>query len=284
MLRIRTLRHSDIPSAIRLCDQERWGVTRSDLERILRLDSRGSFIACDDERKVGLATSTSYGKKLAWIGNVVVDRSYRGKAIGRELVQHTLRYLKRRHVRHVALYCFEKNLRFYEHIGFIRETAFVRLTRKGKRTNFSIPAQSPNYRRRLNQLVTMDRRAFGADRSKLLRLVIGDEIGFWIARSNDSRINSYMIIRKYDDMCEFGPWNSLNPRKNELRWILRQALNEANGRPVEISTLRSNRMILKLLQDHGFRVLRQGYRMFYGERPRIGDDRAQCALGFLDKG
>lgn len=284
MLEIRTMRHSDIPFAIKLCDQERWGVTQDDFERILRLDLRGSFIAFDGTQKLGLATSTSYGKKLAWIGNVVVDRNYRGRAIGRRLVEHTIRYLKRRRVRHVALYCFEKNRLFYERLGFVRETAFVRLKRNGQRANFLIDTRSYDHTPRLNQLLTIDRRAFGADRSKLIRLVTGEKIGFWIVPLNDSEFNSYMMVRKYEDMCEFGPWSAVKPRRNELREMLRKALNEANGRPVEISSLRSNRMVLGLLQDHGFWILRHGYRMFYGERPHIGDNRAQCALGFLDKG
>jgi len=284
MLEIRTMRHSDIPFAIKLCDQERWGVTQDDLERILRLDLRGSFIAIDGARKLGLATSTSYGKKLAWIGNVVVDRYYRGRAIGHRLVEHTLRYLKRRRVRHVALYCFEKNRLFYERIGFVRETAFVRLKRNGKRAHFLIAPRSFDHTPRLNQLLIIDRRAFGADRSKLIKLVTGEKVGFWIVPSNDSKFNSCMMVRRYTDMCEFGPWSAVKPRRDELREMLRKALNEANGQPVEISSLRSNRMVLGLLRDHGFHVLREGYRMFYGERPHIGDDRAQCALGFLDKG
>ena len=284
MLRIRPLRHGDIPVAIKLCDQERWQVTRTDLERILRLDPMSSFLAYDGTRRLGLATSTSYGKRLAWIGNVIVDRQYRGRAIGRELVQYTLRYLKRRSIRHIALYCFEKNLRFYERLGFMREATFARLARKGKPTNFQIPAQNLNYTYRLKELASIDRRAFGADRSKLLRFVIGDKTGFWIVRSKGSRIKSCMMVRKYEDMCEFGPWNSLSCSKDELSGMLRQALNEANDRPVEISVLRSNSVILRLLGDNAFRVLKKGYRMFYGERPRLGDDHMQCALGFLDKG
>jgi len=284
MFRIRPIRHSDIPFAIRLCDQERWQVTRTDLNRILRLDSRGSFLACEGSRRLGMATSTSYGKKLAWIGNVIVDRKYRGETIGRELVQHTLRYLKRRSIRHVALYCFAKNLRFYERLGFMSEATFARLSRIGKRTNFQTPAQGLNYTCRAEEVVSMDRRAFGADRSKLLKFVIRDKTGFWIVQSKDSRMSSCMMIRRYDGMCEFGPWNSLSSSKEELSAMLHGALNEAYGRPVEISALRSNSLVLRLLRDNGFLVIREGYRMFYSERPHLGDDHMQCALGFLDKG
>lgn len=284
MLQTRTLRSSDIPFAIKLCDQEKWGVTRDDFERILRLDPKGSFIAYDGARRLGLATSTSYGRKLAWIGNVIVDRNSRGKEIGRRLVEHAISYLQRIHVQHVALYCFEENLTFYKRMGFAKEAPFVRLRRKGKPANFHLSALGFDCSPRLDQLLAIDRRAFGADRSKLIRLVIAKKIGFWIVPSYSSKIRSCMMVRKYKDMCEFGPWISLEPRRNELVEMLRRALNETEARPVEISALHKNRQVLTLLRDHGFQVLREGYRMFYGERPHVGDDRAQCALGFLDKG
>lgn len=284
MLQIRTMRGSDIPFAIRLCDQDKWGVTRDDLERILRLDRKGSFVAYDGARTLGLATSTSYGSKLAWIGNVIVDRNYRGKEIGRRLVEHTVSYLKRRRVRHMALYCFEENVKFYKRLGFVQEASFVRLKRKGKTANFRPSAVNFEDTPRLNQLLAIDRLAFGADRSELIRLVIAKKIGFWIARSTGSKIRSCMMVRKYEDMCEFGPWISVNANRDELTETLRRALNDAEGRLVEISSLRKNRQVLTLLRIHGFSVLREGYRMFYGEKPHIGDDRAQCALGFLDKG
>jgi ribosomal protein S18 acetylase RimI-like enzyme len=284
MLQFRTMRNSDISFAISLCDREKWGVTRDDFERILRLDPKGSFIAYDDARRLGLVTSTSYGRKLAWIGNVVVDKNSRGREIGHRLVEFAVSYLRKRRVQHVALYCFKESLGFYERLGFVKEAAFVRLKRKGKQAHFRLATFSFDDRPRLAQLLAIDKRAFGADRSKLVRLVIADRVGFWIAMSDGSNIRSCMMVRKYDDVCEFGPWISMKPRTDELREMLRRALNETDGRSVEVSSLRSNREVLELLRDHGFRVLREGYRMFYGERAHVGDDRAQCALGFLDKG
>jgi len=284
MLQVRSMHKSDVPFAIRLCSQEKWGVTRYDLERILQLDPAGSFIASEGARRLGLATSTSYGKTLAWIGNVIVDRNARGKEIGRILVERTINHLKRKHIRHVALYCFKENLSFYKRLGFVGDARFLRLRRKAKRADSRLFDSRFDDARRLNQLLAMDRVAFGADRSKLIRLVIAEKLGFFIESSEMFTIKSFLMIRKYKDMCEFGPWVSLKPRGYELTEMLRRALNETEGRPVEISVLQKNVQVLTLLRDHGFRVLNEGCRMFYDEKAHVGDDRAQCALGFLDKG
>jgi hypothetical protein len=83
---------------------------------------------------------------------------------------------------------------------------------------------------------------------------------------------------------EFGPWVAIKPSNDVLRSMLRAALAKTGRNPIEVSCLRNNNRALDLLKAHGFRSIMEGYRMYYEERPHIGDDRSQYALGFLDKG
>ncbi len=85
----------DIPFAVRLTDQEEWGITPSALRRLRRLNPRGCFIAYDGITRTGLTTTTVYGKELAWIGNVIVDGEHRGKHIGQSLVEHAVAFLQK---------------------------------------------------------------------------------------------------------------------------------------------------------------------------------------------
>src|SRR5271157_902360 len=137
MLRIRRMQPDDIPFAVQLTNQEEWGIPPRDFQRILKLDPLGSFIATEGTRRIGLATSASYGSKAAWIGNVVVQKRHRGKHIGQTLVSQTVDYLHRKHVKHVALYCFDENVEFYKKLGFLRGTPFGRLRREGKQVSHS---------------------------------------------------------------------------------------------------------------------------------------------------
>ena len=122
------MRRSDIPFAVQISNAEKWGIPASDFQRILRLDPHGSFIAIQGRKKIGLATSVSFGKEVAWIGNVVVDGRFRGRHLGQLLVIYALTYLKKRHVKHVALYCFDENIGFYSKLGFAKGSPPERTT------------------------------------------------------------------------------------------------------------------------------------------------------------
>jgi predicted N-acetyltransferase YhbS len=272
------MKFDDIPQAIRLTDQEKWGVTHGDLLRILKLDPRGSFIATMGLRKVGLVTTTRYGRKLAWIGNVIVDRSYRGAHIGQSLVQAALNDLQTSKATHVALYCFDENVKFYRKLGFVRDAPFVRLRRKSTRTPPTSVAHLVRRGPSLGEVLSMDRRAFGADRSRLIRMVLGSKAGRCLGSSN-----SYLLIKVSKEMYEIGPWVCSKQPKAQAREMLDLALRMTGGKPIEVSCLRKH-PAYGLFRKRGFRVISHGYRMYLGKIPRIGDPAANFALGFLDKG
>ncbi len=284
MLKIRKMRNEDIQFAIRLSNQEKWGVTRGDLTRILQLDPRGSFIAVYGSRRVGLLTTTSYGRKLAWIGNVIVDRKHRGNHIGRTLVQNAIEHLQTTKVKHIGLYCFDENVRFYRRLGFVRDASFVRLHRRPKPYHPS-PFQgkaAPSLS--LRELLSADRKAFGADRSRLIQMILRTKAGWYLGAANSASARSYMLVKKYRDMFEFGPWVCIRPQKDEPRQMLRLVLGKTAEKSIEVSCLRNHRNAFLLLRRNGFDVVRHGYRMYLDNIPRIGDTGANYALGFLDKG
>jgi ribosomal protein S18 acetylase RimI-like enzyme len=278
MLQIRRMRFDDIPHTLRLTDQEKWGVTRSDLLRILKLDPRGSFIAAMGLRRVGFVTTTRYGRKLAWIGNVIVDRNHRGAHIGQSLVQIALEYLQKSNVKHIALYCFDENVRFYRRLGFVRDAPFVRLRRKSTRAPPTSLAHLGHRGPPLGGVLSLDRRAFGADRSKLIRMVLRSKSGRYLGSSD-----SYLLVKESKEMYEIGPWVCSRQPKAQASEMLDLALRMIGGKPIEVSCLR-NHQAYGLFRKRGFRVMSQGYRMYLGRVARIGDPAANFALGFLDKG
>jgi predicted N-acetyltransferase YhbS len=283
MLQIRTMRFEDIPFAIRLTDQEKWGVTRSDLTRILKLNPAGSFIANEGPRRVGLITTTRYGRKLAWIGNVIVDRKHRGKRIGHSLVQKAVEYLQRSKAEHIALYCFNENVTFYRRLGFVSDAPFVRLRRKTKPFP-STPLASAAYQRLpLRSVLASDKKAFGADRSKLIRMVLRTRTAWYFGFSNGPNASSYLLVKKFKDMFELGPWVCIDPPNGQPREMLSLALARITGKPVEVSCFQHH-PAFALLRKNGFRTMSHGYRMFFGKISRIDKREANYALGFLDKG
>jgi len=278
------MRAADIPFAVQLSDQENWGTTRNDFSRLLRLNPSGCFIAYEGTKRVGLTTATLYGKTLAWIGNVIVDRHYRGKSIGPALVEHAVTFIERSRVRHVALYCFAEHVRFYERLGFVRDAQFFRMRRRPRSVETTVNVSVSHPAPSLTDVLRADKLVFGADRSRLVRDVLDKKAGWYIGSIDGNGHLCYLFVREYADMCEIGPWACIDPPRGEAKMMLSRAIREVGTLPVEASCLRMNRDAHAMMTQAGFRVIREGYRMFLESRARIGNDRAQFALGFLDKG
>jgi N-acetylglutamate synthase-like GNAT family acetyltransferase len=272
---------TDIPFAIRLTNLEGWGITTTDFERIIRLDPTGSFIVCLGKKRVGMVTTTSYGKEMAWIGNVVVKEVARGRHIGQRLVEHAVAYLRGSGIRKIALYCMWKNVRFYEKLGFVRDVRFVRLHRKAQYRYDSKRDRDFGNSSLLTSMLAVDKKAFGADRSKLLRLLLTDDRHGVIFDSNN---RSFLVVKTYSEMSEFGPWVGTTSFDDNDGKLIKHITNRYGRKPIEASCLVSNRKVLNVLKRDGFRVTNVGYRMCYARKQRIGCDQVNFLLGFLDKG
>ena len=283
MLRIRRMRRDDINFAVRLADQEDWGIPARDFERILLLDPRGSFVAMENEKRVGLATTTSYGTQIAWIGNVVVEKSRRGKHIGQALVKHAIGYLEKKRVARVALYSFDENIEFYRKLGFKVGQRFARFRRKGRPTLRLSNERRERKTMRRSAMLTMDRKAFGADRSRLVVNLLDSGAAHYLGYSA-GLMRSYIIAKDYADMCELGPWVSFGLRRAELEAMLRFVLSTTKSKPIEIACPLTNRRILAMLSRFDFHTMKKGHMMCYRRLSKLGRPKAIVAYGFLDKG
>lgn len=283
MLRIRKMRRGDITFAVRLSDQEDWGIPARDFERILGLDPRGSFIGMENERRVGLATTSSYGKQIAWIGNIVVERSRRGKHIGQALVKHAIGYLEKKRVARVALYSFDENIEFYRKLGFVVGPRFARFRREGRPTLGAATEPSNHKTMPKSALLAMDKKAFGADRTRLITNLLNSGSAWYLGSSTRSK-RSYLLAKNYADMYEIGPWISFGLRRTELQSMLRLVLNKTKSRPIEIACPLTNHNVLATLSKSHFRTIKKGHMMCYRQLSKIGHSNAIVAYGFLDKG
>jgi hypothetical protein len=130
-------------------------------------------------------------------------------------------------------------------------------------------------------MLTVDKRAFGADRSKLLRLLLTENRHGVIF---DSDNKSFLVVKTYKEMSEFGPWVGTAPYDENDGELIKHITSQYRGKPIEASCLVSNRRVLNGLKRDGFRVTNVGFRMWYAKKQKIGYDQANFLLGFLDKG
>jgi predicted N-acetyltransferase YhbS len=75
------------------------------------------FVACHDDRVVGVASSASFGR-TGWLGNVAVDDDLRGQGLGRELSQTAVDCLRHAGAETVLLTATQLGQPIYERLGF----------------------------------------------------------------------------------------------------------------------------------------------------------------------
>jgi GNAT superfamily N-acetyltransferase len=95
MVHIRPLTAADLPLGLHLSRQAGWNQTEADWRRALALEPDGCFVAELDGTPVGTTTLCLFGP-VAWVAMVLVDASWRGRGVGRALLEHALAYLEGR--------------------------------------------------------------------------------------------------------------------------------------------------------------------------------------------
>src|SRR6185295_3799477 len=101
--RIRALVEADLAAAQRLREQAGWNQSDDDWRRLLAWDQDGCWVAEMGGEVVGTTAVICYGRRIAWIGMVLVDEAHRRQGIGGRLLRHALAYLERLGVQTVAL-------------------------------------------------------------------------------------------------------------------------------------------------------------------------------------
>ena len=192
---IRLLAESDVIEAMRLKAAAGWNQTEGDWLRLLRLCPRGCFAATSGNRLVGTTTTTVYGRELAWVGMVLVDPEFRRRGIATALVRAALDGLDAAGVATVKLDATPEGAPVYEALGFEAELRVERWV--GAVGGKSSPEQVAERAHAPAQIFELDRRAFGADRSELLKALWTESCVTPAASAEgDGRLRGYALARR----------------------------------------------------------------------------------------
>jgi ribosomal protein S18 acetylase RimI-like enzyme len=145
-----------------------WNQTESDWKLLLNLEPEGCFGLECAGHLVATTTLVCYGDRLAWLGMVLTHPEYRRRGFARQLVGYVLKIAESKGIRAIKLDATEQGLPLYESVGFRREQEIERwsgTTRAAASAIPNAPAASPRFE--------LDRKAYGADRTRLLSLLAG---------------------------------------------------------------------------------------------------------------
>lgn len=109
----------DVQLVIDLCSTVEWAAGR-DLDTMRKALQNSTLLvtAWEDSHLVGMARVISDNTYFATIWDVIVNPTYRGRGIGRKLMQKILQHPKLQHFQVVALFSAPGKEGFYEKMGF----------------------------------------------------------------------------------------------------------------------------------------------------------------------
>jgi len=283
MIKVRDMQKSDIDFAKSLTDNEDWGNSIEDWQRLMKVSI--PLIAVDGEESLGVTTAFDYGN-LGMIGNVVVTSESRGKGIGKILLKEAMKRLES--CKSVRVQSRMEVTSFYKELGFLPEGMSTQFRLDADMKSFQpfdvasddniVPAEGY-----WDEILAIDQRQFGADRSQFLK-EINDYLPqcSFVALGEDSSVKGYIMAKGEDSWYEIGPW-VVEPGCKNWQGMLQATVQAIPDKStVEILVPAPNFRIANLLDSIGYNAHSYCMSMFYGED--WPDESNICARGGGDKG
>jgi predicted GNAT family acetyltransferase len=264
-----------------LTDLEGWDYTPADFARLLALSPEGCFAAEDDGQIISVLTTTSYGG-LAFLGAVIVLPAFRGRGLGKLMMEAALEHLSRTGVETVRLNAYANVIPFYEHLGFQREYEVVRW--KGVAPIHTSQGARPAEPADIDALVSLDAPLFGARRDRLIRRLLKEMGDAFLVATARSRLLGYIVGNVSDETCEIGPW-VVTPGRATAAQDLFHGLVAATGcKEVALSGPVRNPDLAPFLREIGFEEVFRTLRMWRGKDAYPGNPAGLWAAAGLEKG
>ena len=284
MIKVRELQESELEFAKSLTDGEEWGNSIEDWQRLLRISI--PLVAYEGDELLGVTTAFDYGN-LGMIGNVVVSSKSRGKGVGKALLKKAMKKLET--CKSVRVHSRMDVTSFYKDLGFMAEgmSTVFRLDANMKSFQpFDVESDKNNIvsaESYWDEIIAMDLRQFGADRSRFLK-ELNDYLPqcSFVALGEDGSVKGFIMAKGEDDWYEIGPWIVEPGCKNWQGLLQATAQAIPDNCTVEIFVPAPNFRVTSLLDSVGYNAHSYCMSMYYGDD--WPDEGNICARGGGDKG
>jgi GNAT superfamily N-acetyltransferase len=260
MIHVRPLTVADLPLGLRLSRQAGWNQLEADWRRFLELQPDGCFVAGWDGIPVGTTTTCIFGQ-VAWIAMVLVDESFRGRGLGKALLERALEFLDRAGVDTVRLDATPLGQPLYERLGFreqYRLARYVGTPSPGPAVNGVERARPEDWA----ALASLDAEVTGTDRRRLLhRLFAENPAAVRMVRRQD-RLTGFLTARPGQRAFQIGPCLAA-PEAGPL--LLLDAWHRHAGQPFFVDIPVSNEQATRVAEANGLTVQRTLTRMCRGQ-------------------
>lgn len=266
---IRRFEPTDVDFALEQKSREGWVVSREQFTLYLEHDPDGCFVAVDGKRPVGMVTTACFGAS-GWIGNLIVEPDFRGRGIGRALMEHGIEHLRARETATVHLEGDPPGIPLYRKLGFEDEFESCRFRLDPSKT--SAPPGNPTVEEMISDdiddVAALDAAITGADRRRFLELKIS-HAELALVRRRGGTVVASLLASSTDRGLRIGP--CVADSCHDARHLMTAAISAAAGRPVLIGLPAVNADALEMLAEMGFEKGASSLRMRLGPPLPAGD-------------
>lgn len=267
----------DIGLGMTLKDMAGWNQLRSDWERLLAVEPEGCFVAEIAGQGVGTCTTVAYEQLFGWVGMVLVHPDYRRRGIGRALLDAGIEHLESLGVRAVKLDATPMGKALYDTMGFVDEYGLERWLGTGLASARPQPDVRELTAADLDTVLAVDTAAFGANRGRLLHLLIKDpSVRVAGIFANRDALSGYVTVRPGQNAAYLGPLVAENTDVATALWEWGRAT--VGNLPMFVDLLLPNHAAIALATSSGFQKQREFIRMYRGHNASPGRPEWQFAI------
>ena len=272
MTQIRPMTLTDVGIGMGLKHQAGWNQLESDWIRMLEIPGGGGYVAECDGLPVGTVLSLRFGI-VAWIAMMLVDISYRGRGIGRELMRSALENLDQAGVESIRLDATPMGQPLYESLGFKVEVELARFAGTLPESSSVVQSDVVSAPDPIHEIIALDRAVTHTDRGPLLTQLAKEHKDSLRVVRNDGRVTGYLMSRPGAVATQVGPCIADEVAGPQL---VEDLAHRFAGTSVYLDILKDHEQATRLATSLGLRPIRQLSRMGRG-RP-IVEDRTQLWL------
>ena len=260
---LRLLTPEDLDSAFTLSSTAAWNQRLADWRMLLTLAPEGSFAALAEGRVVGTAIGVDYGG-FAWIAMMLVDPAYRGRGLGRRLLEAAMASVPPG--RPIRLDATPMGRPLYQAYGFEDEVMLTRHVADGSthlRTSRPHTFAPRDVRSLapadLPLLAAQDAPVFGGNRRAVLEWALDGAPHYARIAEGEAEPIHYCLGREGRLFDQIGPVVAGNDAIAQA--LVSAALAAAGDRPILLDVFDARETFAYWLRTSGFRIQRPLFRM-----------------------
>jgi ribosomal protein S18 acetylase RimI-like enzyme len=256
-IKIRRMENRDLQQVLDLINKEGWEYDISEIDRIHRIDSISSVVACSGDLVVGGITVVTVGGRCL-IGHVVVKEGWRRKGLGKVMIGSVMKDVESRGADFIEVYSVINAVNFYEKLGFQIIEELRTYVKRGLTKDDCAPLDSKRVRdlnlSDLPEIIALDSQVLGFDRGAVLETLMKDFPKQCKGLFDGGKLTGFIMGRTNPIMDDAGPWIMADPNVEDGTLLLRALFSaKRTGVRVIFGLSEKNKVARDTLASMGFK-------------------------------